>query len=51
VAYEWTGALAPAARSQSGGKAAMGANHMPAADVEVQVRKPQPKKAASHGEH
>jgi len=51
VAYEWTGALAPAARSQSGGKAAMGANHMPAAEIEVQVRKPQPKKAASHGEH
>jgi len=51
VAYEWTGALAPAARSQSGGTAAMGANNMPAANIEVQVRKPPSHKAGSHGEH
>ena len=51
VAYEWTGALAPAARSQSAGLASMRANNMPAADVEVQVRKPRSHKSGSHGEH
>jgi hypothetical protein len=51
VAYEWTGALASPARSQSGGAAAMPAGNMPAAEVEVQVRKPLARSPAGHAEH
>jgi len=51
VAYEWTGALATPARSQSAGVAAMPAGNMPAAEVEVKVRKPPPRSASGHTGH
>ncbi|KQW65661.1 multicopper oxidase family protein [Methylibium sp. Root1272] len=40
MAYEWTGALAEPARFKAEGTSAMPAKNMPAADIEVQVRKP-----------
>jgi len=40
VAYEWTGALAEPARSQSAGAPTMPTQNMPAKNIEVQVRKP-----------
>jgi FtsP/CotA-like multicopper oxidase with cupredoxin domain len=49
VAYEWKGALAEPARSQSGGSTMMPTQNMPAKDIEVQVRKPQGK--TNHSEH
>jgi manganese oxidase len=49
VAYEWKGALAEPARSQSGGSTMMPTQNMPAKDIEVQVRKPQGK--TTHSEH
>ena len=39
VAYEWTGALAEPARSQSGGGHLMPSENMPAKNIEVQARK------------
>ncbi|HKX95241.1 MAG TPA: copper oxidase [Methylibium sp.] len=46
VAYEWNGALPQPARGSGAGRAAMPAQRMPAADIEVQVRKPR-----GHGHH
>ncbi len=43
VAYEWRGALAEPARSQSAGAPMMPAQNMPTKNIEVQVRKPQGK--------
>uniref|UniRef100_UPI003340FB0D multicopper oxidase domain-containing protein n=1 Tax=Methylibium sp. TaxID=2067992 RepID=UPI003340FB0D len=40
MAYEWTGALAEPARFKAESASAMPAKNMPAADIEVQVRKP-----------
>ncbi len=49
VAYEWTGALAEPARSQSGGGHLMPSENMPAKNIEVHARKPQAKsKHAGH---